>query len=203
MMIDNTLFFLFLYAIIKSMDRLYRWVRSKLGKPKPLRPLYHWEKMSRRLLAVILLGIVLGQELLAHQGLALRPSFGSPFKNLFFLAALLWLPLISVKRLSKQWNWFLYFGLMIAFLPFTFFIWFAVQLSGNNFEYDIVTENGKTYLHTSEQESWSDHYVHKYEVVNDYLMKSGAVDYDIHHLSERHYNMSYEEQRLSTEADHD
>lgn len=190
------------YLIGSACGWLYRWVRFKLGKPSPLRPLYKWEKRGRRFWVLVMLAIVLGQDLLATQGLALRPNLNDHISTIFLFSAMIWLSLVLVRR-AKNWDWGLYLGTVIALLPFTFFIWFLVYLSGNGLEYDIVTENGKTYLHTSEQESWSDHYVHKYEVVNDYLMKARAADYDIHRLSERHYNLSYEENYFANEDTND
>lgn len=198
----NLILFLSPYLIGSACGWLYRWVRFKLGKPSLLRPLYKWEKQGRRFWVLVMFAIVLGQELLATQGLALRPNLNDHISTIFLFSGMIWLSLVLVRR-AKNWDWGLYLGTVIALLPFTFFIWFLVYLSGNGLEYDIVTENGKTYLHTSEQESWSDHYVHKYEVVNDYLMKARAADYDIHRLSERHYNFSYEEKYFSKEDTND
>lgn len=200
----NLLFFISLYLFGATCDWLYRFVRSELGKPTPLRPLYKWEKQGRRFLVLVMLAIVFGQELLVAQGLALRPNVSTLSKWILFAALVLWLSLVCYRRMrEKAWSWSSYFDQLVVGLPVILVAAFVTALSGNNFEYDIITENGKTYLHTSEQEGWSDHYVHKYEVVNDYLMKAKATDYDIHRLSEHHYNLSYEEKHFSNEDTND
>lgn len=195
----NLILFFTPYLIGSACGWLYRRIRLKLGKPAPLRPLYQWEKIIRRCLVAFMAGIMLVHDVLASQGLALRPNLNTQVTNLVLISVMIWLSLVIVRRLAKQWHWGSYLGTLMCLLPATFYIWFMVHLFGNHFEYDIVTENGRTYLHTSGQDGWHDHYVHKYAVVNDYLMKSKAADYDIARLSERQYNLSYEEKYFSSE----
>lgn len=177
------------WIVIFCLDKIYRLWRKRHGKTLLLRPLYPLEKVFRCLFLSYLVLITVFQAILSHHGLSLRPWLSIYTDFLACLSGSLFLSLVLYRRSSSKWDNALLFSLILCITFPTIFVWSGTGYQG---EHDLVTTNGTTYLYTTEAASWSDHYTHQFEVINDFLMKKEAVDYDINDLAPYIWGQTYE-----------